>query len=345
MSYGRPYISKIEGCIHDGWLVIRGNDDIYISDYLYYYLSSTFAFNQFSESASGATVDNLSIDKVKSSWISVPSIEEQKRIVEKIEQLFEILDKIDEAQKKYQEDKEILKSKIIEAGIRGKLTKQLKSDGDASSLLDEIRKEKEKLIKEGKIKRDKKETYIYKNLKDNLYYEKYQDGTEKCINDELPFEIPENWVWVKFNNIVNYHMGKTPPRADNRYWKDAKYNWVTIADMIPNGTIVDTKQKVNDYSVNNIFNNRISKKGTLIMSFKLTVGRVSILGKDAYHNEAIISIYPYCDMNNIFRNYLFAFLPIITVYGDTKTAIKGNTLNTESLNNLVLPLPPLAEQE
>ena len=58
MSFGRPYISKIEGCIHDGWLVIRGNDNIYTSDYLYYYLSSAFAFNQFSESASGATVDN-----------------------------------------------------------------------------------------------------------------------------------------------------------------------------------------------------------------------------------------------------------------------------------------------
>lgn len=140
-------------------------------------------------------------------------------------------------------------------------------------------------------------------------------------------------------------MGKTPPRADKKYWKDAKYNWITIADMIPNGIILDTKQKVNDYSVNNIFNKRISKKGTLIMSFKLTVGRVSILGNDAYHNEAIISIYPYCDTNNIFRNYLFAFLPMIIVYGDVKTAIKGNTLNSVSLNNLLLPLPPLAEQE
>ena len=201
MSFGRPYISKIEGCIHDGWLVIRGNDNIYTSDYLYYYLSSAFAFNQFSESASGATVDNLSIDKVKSSWFSLPPLAEQKRIVEKVEHLFDILDKIGEAQKKYQKDKEILKSKIIESGIRGKLTKRLKSDGNASDLLDEIRKEKEMLIKEGKIKRDKKETYIYKKTSDNLYYEKYQEDTEKCIDDELPFEIPENWVWCKLNTI------------------------------------------------------------------------------------------------------------------------------------------------
>ena len=81
------------------------------------------------------------------------------------------------------------------------------------------------------------------------------------------------------------------------------------------------------------------------MSFKLTVGKVSLLGIDAYHNEAIISIYPFVDNDAIITNYLFCILPLISQSGQTKTAIKGNTLNSESLDALLIPLPPLMEQE
>ncbi len=81
------------------------------------------------------------------------------------------------------------------------------------------------------------------------------------------------------------------------------------------------------------------------MSFKLTVGRTSILGVDAYHNEAIISIYPYIDRNDIFRNYLLHVMPLIANMGDSKDVIKGKTLNSKSISNLLLPLPPLAEQQ
>ena len=174
--------------------------------YILIILNTVFVKKQLDDFVLGSAVPTFSQEDLANLMIPIPPLAEQNRIVEKVDKLFEILDKIDEAQKKYQKDKEILKSKIIEAGIRGKLTKQLKSDGDVSDLLDEIRKEKEKLIKEGKIKRDKKETYIYKNPKDNLYYEKHQDGTEKCIQDELPFEIPKNWVWCHLNNI-SYNVG------------------------------------------------------------------------------------------------------------------------------------------
>ena len=93
------------------------------------------------------------------------------------------------------------------------------------------------------------------------------------------------------------------------------------------------------------FGNKVSKAGTMIMSFKLTVGRVSILDIDAVHNEAIISIYPFCDEDRIIQSYLFSILPTITQYGDSKNAIKGKTLNDTSISNLLIPLPPLAEQK
>ena len=176
-------------------------------------------------------------------------------------------------------------------------------------------------------------------------YEKIGKNEPVCIADEVPFEIPESWEWVRFKNLVSYSMGKTPPRKESEYWTEPVYPWVSIADMNADSTILSTKEMVNEYAAEKTFRKRISKAGTLLMSFKLTVGKVSLLGIDAYHNEAIISIYPFVDNGAIITNYLFYIIPLISQSGQTKTAIKGNTLNSESLDALMIPLPPLREQE
>ena len=139
-------------------------------------------------------------------------------------------------------------------------------------------------------------------------------------------------------------MGKTPPRKNEIYWGNPQYPWISIADMIADGHIEITKEKINQYSADHLFSS-ISPEGTLIMSFKLTIGRVSILDIDAYHNEAIISIFPFLDKDNCLRNYLFLVLPYITQFGNSKKAIKGRTLNSKSLDNLLIPLPPVEEQK
>ena len=173
-----------------------------------------------------------------------------------------------------------------------------------------------------------------------------QIGNEiRDISDEIPFEIPDSWEWVRFSNLVNFSIGKTPPRKETEYWENPIYPWVSIADMPADGTVLSTKEKVNQYAADNTFKSGISPIGTLIMSFKLTVGKVSILGIDAYHNEAIISIFPFVDDDRIVTSYLFKVLPLIAQNGDTKTAIKGATLNSDSLSNLLIPLPPLTEQK
>ena len=231
--------------------------------------------------------------------------------------------------------------------VEGKLTEQSEKDKPVEKLLKRIKEEKESLIKEGKIKREKTISEIYK--KDGSYYERVSDGKnifkDACIDEELPFEIPDTWTWVRFNNLVSYSIGKTPPRKENEYWDNATFPWVSIADLIADSVLYETKEKVNKYSAEKIFKNRISTAGTLLMSFKLTVGKVSILGIDAFHNEAIISIYPFIDNDKIMTNYLFLIMPLISQSGDTKTAIKGNTLNTDSLNALYIPLPSIEEQK
>ena len=131
-------------------------------------------------------------------------------------------------------------------------------------------------------------------------------------------------------------MGKTPPRKETEYWSNGTLPWVSIADLVADGTVTATKECVNSFAAENTFKGKISKAGTLLMSFKLTVGKVSILGIDAFHNEAIISIYPFVDPDKITTMFLFATLPLLSQSGDTKSAIKGNTLNSDSLDALLI---------
>lgn len=179
------------------------------------------------------------------------------------------------------------------------------------------------------------------SISDNIPYEKIGDEVRPI---EVPFDIPDSWEWVRFVNLVNYSMGKTPPRKESEYWDKPVFRWVSIADMVADGEVTETKEGISVYAADKSFKGNISPVGTLLMSFKLTVGKVSILGIEAFHNEAIISIFPYIDDGRIMTSYLFKVLPLISQTGDTKTAIKGNTLNSDSLDNLLVPLPPLTEQ-
>ena len=210
-----------------------------------------------------------------------------------------------------------LKNAILQEAITGRLVPQDPNDEPASVLLDRIRKEKAKLVKEGKLKK--------------------KDLEEKPISkEEIPFEIPESWEWVKFGAIVKTYTGKTPERGNADYWCNEDYPWVSISDMKQGETIMSTKECISTKAAERCFGNQISPKGSLIMSFKLTVGRTSFLGVNAYHNEAIITIITISDPNLYLRNYLSHVLPIISNWGDTKDAIKGKTLNSKSMDMLPL---------
>jgi len=174
------------------------------------------------------------------------------------------------------------------------------------------------------------------------YYE--QIGQEDVdVSDEIPFDLPESWQWTRLGQIVRMSIGKTPARDDSSYWTKATKPWVSISDMADYSHIKTTKEKISDTAASTLMG-AISSRGSLLMSFKLTVGRTSILDIEAYHNEAIISIYPYIDEENALRDFLFYTLPLLANMGDSKDAIKGKTLNSKSLNSLLIPLPPLKEQ-
>ena len=218
-----------------------------------------------------------------------------------------------------------LKDKILQLAIQGKLVEQDENDEPASVLLERIKEERDKLVKEKKIRKQK--------------------PLPEVTDEEKPFEIPGSWEWVRFGNLVEFKIGKTPKRSNLSYWDNGKYPWFSISDIKDGEIIYNSKEKISEKAYIDIFKGEISPKGTLIMSFKLSIGKMSILGVDGFHNEAIISIFPIYDSKEITKMYLFKIMDGLDILGDSKSAVKGVTLNTTSLNNILIPLPPLAEQK
>ena len=290
---------------------------------------------------------NVSQDNIQNTLIPFPCIKMQNRIVEKITNLLPIIERYKSEQEQLEELNaqlsSSLKKSILQEAIQGRLVPQIEEEGTANELLEQIQAEKQKLVKEGKLKKSALiDSIIYKG-DDNKYYEQVGKQCED-ITEEIPFDLPDSWAWTRLSTIVIMTIGKTPPRGVQSFWTDGIYPWVSISDMSEGGIINKTKEKVSEYAASNVFS-AISPKGSLLMSFKLTVGRTSLLGIDAYHNEAIITILPYMDNNNIMKMYLLKLLPILSTHGDSKDAIKGKTLNSKSLAKLLVPLPPLQEQQ
>jgi len=155
--------------------------------------------------------------------------------------------------------------------------------------------------------------------------------------------LPDEWAADHFGNLVDFKLGKTPPRASPVYWKEGKYSWVSISDMSPHGIVTETAEKVSQEAYNNVFQGKLAPEGSLLMSFKLTIGRISKLGIPAFHNEAIISFRP--DAETICEDYLRYYLSQMNYKDYQDTAIKGQTLNKAKLNALEIALPPLPEQK
>jgi type I restriction enzyme S subunit len=201
-----------------------------------------------------------------------------------------------------------LRELILELAVRGKLVEQDSSDEPASELLKRIAAEKAQLVAEGKIKKQKPLSDI--------------DALEK------PYALPDGWGWTTLPGAANYQIGKTPPTKEAKYWSDSGLPWVSISDMEHYGEITETSRRISEVARKDVFKYPPVPAGTLLMSFKLTVGKVAVLGIDAYHNEAIISLSPY---SGVSKEYLFRFLPSIALGGRQKNALMGNTLNSESM--------------
>ena len=232
-----------------------------------------------------------------------------------------------------------LKNSILQWAIQGKLVPQDPNDEPASVLLEKIRAEKAQLIKEGKIKKDKKESIIYRG-DDNSYYEKIlATGDVKCIDDELPYSLPCGWEWCRMGSIGEWGAGATPAKGNIEYY-NGNLLWLRTGEL-NNDVVYDTEIKVTEKALKEC-SLRLNKVGdVMIAMYGATIGKVAIVGKEMTTNQACCA----CTSIGIFNWYLFYFL-----MGSQLDFIKKGeggaqpNISREKLIAHLIPIPPLEEQ-
>jgi len=293
----------------------------------------------------GIGIQGLSSNALHSLLVPVPPIAEQERIVKRLEIIKPLSDKYSEASEQIQELNNLfpehLKKSILQYAVQGKLVSQDPADEPASVLLERIRTEKEKLIKAGKIKRDKHESVIFR--RDNSYYEKV-DGIERCIDDELPFEIPESWGWCRLKSLTeNITSG-------SRDW--AKYYSTTGAAFLRMGNL---SKNSFDLRLEHIQRVSIPSKaegtrtslqsGDLLFSITGDVGMLGLIPdgfEEAYINQhtAMIRFLP--EIRNKYIPYLLLTDYAQKFYNANQHGIK-NSFRLDSIGELLVSIPPEKE--
>ena len=277
----------------------------------------------------------------ESTLIPLPPFAEQIRIVEKLNVLFPIVDHYSSAYDNLNNLQsafpEALKKSILHEAVRGKLVPQNPNEEPASVLLERIRAEKQRLIKEGKIKKDKHESIIFR--RDNSHYEKL-DGVERCIDDELPFEIPETWEWVRLGTVFQHNTGKAL-NASNR--DGEKLTYITTSNLYWDRFVLDnlktmpfTDSEVDKCTV---------QQGDLLVCEGGDIGRAAIWesGEPMRIQNHIHRLRAYVPVCTRFFYYLFYLYKGAGWIGGKGIAIQG--LSSNAIHNLLFPLPPLHEQE
>jgi len=217
---------------------------------------------------------------------------------------------------------ETLKKSILQAAIQGKLTEQLPSDGSAKDLLAKIKAEKQKLIAEGKIKKEKPLAPI--------------------TDYEKPFEIPENWEWVRLGEVGIWNSGATPSRGISEYYRNGNIPWLKTGDL-NDGLITEVPEYITQKAVDNSSMSLQPKGAVLIAMYGATIGKLGVLDIDATTNQACCACAPYSVLYNWYLFY--ALLQHKDMFIKQGAGGAQPNISKEKIVNSVIPLPPIAEQK
>ena len=323
----------------------------FLNEFLFYYLMSpdfdTYAND--TDNAKGVAYPAINDNKLYKALVPIPPKAEQERIVRKLK---DVLPCVVTYGEKYSETESLnndfpnrLKKSILQEAVQGKLVPQDPSDEPASTLLECIRAEKERLIQEGKIKRDKHESVIYR--RDNSHYEKL-DGIERCIDDEIPFEIPETWEWVRFYNIASFQNGDRSKNYPNRNeYVSNGVAWINTGHITSDGFLnVNTMNYITEEKYNSLSNGHI-QKGDLVYCLRGAtfgkVARIEPFSKGAIASSLMI-IRPF-DVS--LRNYIYWYLRSPSAYIELHKYSNGSAqpnLAAKDVGKYLVPIPPLDEQ-
>jgi len=329
-SIGVAAICKVRCITNQTFIGLVCSEGLY-NEYLYYYMLASAKV--LKTMGSGTTISYISRDKYQKMLVPLPPLLEQKRIVERIDEIFAQIDIIDELQKKYSNDLEILKSKIIDAGVRGKLTEQLPEDGTAEELYKQIQEEKARLIKEGKIKKCKK--------------------SPKITEEEIPFDIPNNWTWVRLEDVtanINISMADGPFGSNlkkEHYTQNKEVRIIQLSNIGENGWKNENVRYTTYKHLKTIERSAVNA-GEIVIAKMMPAGRAIIvpdieekyvLSSDCVkfvpHEKMLIQYINYAINSEMFRKQVYA---TITGVGRERTSLS-------KLRMFLIPIPPYKEQK
>ena len=321
--------------------VVVDTYEILSSLFMYYFLTA-LNLNKY---ATATAQPGLAVSNVLEVMCPLPPLNEGERIIEKLSLLIPLIENYNVIQEKQDilndSIKEQLKKSVLQEAIQGKLVPQIAEEGTAQELLEQIEMEKQNLVKEGKLKKSTFASSVIFRGDDNKYYEKIGKSVQ-CIDEEIPFEIPESWVWCKFQDIANSELGKTMNKASDKggevpylcsinvYWDKVDLSNVKIAPFS-----IAEKEKY------------LLQKGDLLICEGGEAGRCAIWSNDKtmYYQNALHRVRFY---GNISSKFIQNVIRIYKTMGIIDKKSKGMTIKhftKTALNSLYVPLPSVQEQQ
>ncbi|MCE8610454.1 restriction endonuclease subunit S [Bacteroides fragilis] len=307
--------------------------------YLFYFLMESQV--DFIKKGEGGAQPNISREKLVAHLMPIPPIQEQHRIVERIKDVLPLIDKyalsqiaLDELNRSINDK---LKKSILQEAIQGKLVPQIVDEGTAQELLEQIKLEKQKLVKDGKLKKSALTDSIIFKGDDNKYFEKI-GKTEQDITDEIPFDIPNTWVWVRHNDLFDISGGSQPPKS--KFIEREKEGYIRLFQ------IRDYGSNPQPIYIPLSTASKISQKGDILLArYGASLGKVFYAEYGAY-NVALAKVIPLYESRLIFQKYIFLYY-CSSIYQNeivNRSRCAQAGFNKEDLNSLLFPLPPLSEQ-
>ena len=310
-----------------------------------YYLFSTIDFNKYYKGTSVPTVDHDSICEL---FFGLPPLVEQKEIVKKLFSVFKNIDILEEDKVNLQETVSKTKSKILDLAIHGKLVPQDTNDEPASVLLEKLRTEKEEKIAKGELKRDKKDSFIYKGS-DNCYYQRFADGHEVDISEEIAFEIPDNWIWCRLRDLGDYKKGPFGSALKKSLFVQKSNNTIKVYEQ---KNAIQKNHKLGSYYITkDYFTSQMQGfevlPGDIIVSCAGTIGETYVMPEKIENgiiNQALMRMRITKFLNiNYFLMYFDHILKEESAKSGKGTAIK-NIPPFDVFKNFLIPIPPYEEQ-
>ena len=310
--------------------------------YLCLIMQSELIQTQFKFKTYQVAMPKLGLERILTTLIPICSINHQRKLVKIVNEISQQIDIINQNKDEIFVLTQATKAKILDLAIRGQLVPQDPNDEPASVLLERIRSEKEELIKQGKIKRDKKESIIFRG-EDNSYYETIEYNVN-CIDSEIQFDLPKGWAWERLGNITAIARGGSPRPIKAFLTNDENgINWIKIGDTEKEGKyIYSTKEKIKPEGITK---SRYVKSGDFLLTNSMSFGRPYILKTDGCIHDGWLVI---GDIQNIFdQDFLYYALSSSFMYRTLAVMAGGSTvdnLNSDLVKSLLFPIPPIKEQ-